>query len=80
MLSSVPRTEDAQLKVALGNSPALQWLELSAFIALGLFSISGQGLRSCTLWQKKKNPEKSKSISEDTDAGRGQVTSSLLSQ
>ena len=56
MLSPVPRTEDAQLKVALGNSPALQWLELSAFIALGLFSISGQGLRSCTLWQKKKKP------------------------
>lgn len=80
MLSPVPRTEDAQLKVAVGNSPALQWLELSAFIAQGLFSISGQGLRSCTSWKKKKNPEKNKSISEDTDAGRGQVTSSLLSQ
>ena len=46
MLSPVPRTEDTQLKVTLGNSPAVQWLELSAFIALGLASISGQGLRS----------------------------------
>ena len=63
MLSSVPRTEDAQLKVALGNSPALQWLELSAFIALGLFSISGQGLRSCTLWQKKKKTLKKVKVS-----------------
>ena len=60
MLSPVPRTEDAQLKVAVGNSLALQWLELSAFIAQGLFSISGQGLRSCTSWKKKKTLKKIK--------------------
>lgn len=59
MLSPVPRTEDAQLKVALGNSRVVQWLELSAFIALDLFSISGQGLQilhSMTRKKKKKKP------------------------
>ena len=38
-LSPVPRTEDTQLKVTLGNSPAVQWLELGAHCSGPGFSL-----------------------------------------